>query len=252
MKYGTQRNKEREFLQTGKGIHDTYFKIDDHKIGDMNYHSIVPYNTPDYYFKEKFQKRLITLHFTEGLMVSDMYYLTKGHVSVPFYIPRIGGIYNLFPSSLWSYHLGRGTIGGNQFMSRHSIGIELANMGRLFLDGNILKDRYGSWYCDVQDVVAYYELDEPFRGARFYATFTTEQIKSLNHLLAYLTNRYDIPFELLPEDKRYKRFETRKEARAFTGICSHANFRKADELDDNGLVKKVDIGLAFPWDELKS
>ncbi|MEO0581720.1 MAG: N-acetylmuramoyl-L-alanine amidase [Bacteroidota bacterium] len=210
-----------------------------------------------YYYARKTQKKRITLHFTAGYLPGDIASLTnkkRGHVSVPFVIARDGTIYQLFPSSEWSYHLGPGARGTNESMSKSSIGIELSNIGYLVeKEGNLetvysrlLNEETGNEgpvkiYCSLNDHEAYQKISQPYREHVYFATFTSAQYDSLAILLRYLSGTYQVPLAFLPEEKRYKIFSTAKEAINYRGVCSHVNFRG---------VGKWDIGPAFDWDRL--
>ena len=81
-----------------------------------------------YYYPEKTPKERIVLHFTAGNLRGDLITLTGDqHVSVPYVIARNGTIFQLFNPEHWSYHLGRGSVGGNTAQSKVTIGIELSN-----------------------------------------------------------------------------------------------------------------------------
>lgn len=202
-----------------------------------------------YFYPENFPKKKIVLHFTVGNIQGDLGALTRAnnHVSVPFLIARDGTIYQLFSSAAWSYHLGRGAVGGNRTQSRQSIGIELSNYGYLIeRDGN-LETAYSrvngnpvDIYCSLSETDKYTKLDPPFREQSYYATFTDEQYESLIILLRYLTAQYNIPRTFLPEDIRYA---TTNKVASFQGITSHVNFRKSG---------KWDIGPAFDWSRIIS
>lgn len=211
--------------------------------GEMRYVDIKP---PDetYFYRVKYPKQQIVLHFTMGYLKGDIATLTKPnyHVSVPFELARDGLIYNLFPSFYWSYHLGRGTLGGNRYRSRASIGIELSNIGQLTRDGEQMLTYYSKpsrkdIYCKMDQKKEY--MKTSFKGWDYFATFTDAQYKSLIVLLRYLTARYSIPRKFLPVSKRYK---ATKETAHFKGIVSHVNFRPTG---------KTDIGPAFDWDRLE-
>jgi N-acetyl-anhydromuramyl-L-alanine amidase AmpD len=190
-----------------------------------------------YYYNSKPIKDRVVLHFTAGYLKGDIATLTKPnyHVSVPFVVARDGGIYNLFSSSYWSYHLGRGTVGGNELMSKRSIGIEISNIGPLQRRGDKLLTIYDTVYCEL-DERQYYQK-APYRGYGYYATFTDSQYQSVIALLRYLTGKFHIPRQFLPVSKRY---ETTQEVKQFHGVTSHVNFRK----------DKYDIGPAFDWDRV--
>jgi len=167
----------------------------------------------------------------------------KYHVSVPFVLARSGGIYNLFPSSKWSYHLGKGAFGGNGTRSKASVGIEISNIGPLRRDGDVLLTAYSKpdrkdVYCTAEQKDAFVEA--PFRGWDCFATYTDAQYESLITLLRYLTARWKIPRKFLPVSKR---FVASEEAATFKGIVSHVNFRATG---------KTDIGPAFDWDRVIS
>ncbi|MEL6254451.1 MAG: N-acetylmuramoyl-L-alanine amidase [Bacteroidota bacterium] len=198
-----------------------------------------------YYYPEKIKKDKIVLHFTAGKLPGDMRSLTtKGrHISTAFLIGRDGTIYKLFASSgHWSYHLGRGAVGGNTHQSSRSIGIELSNWGPLKKSGDTITTWRGVDFAKVTQTTAYQELDIPFRDATYFATHTDQQYESLIVLLRYLTAVYNIPKTFLSDGDRDVPFRSTEDARNFTGICSHVNFR------DRG---KWDIGPAFNWEKLE-
>ncbi|HPD65122.1 MAG TPA: peptidoglycan recognition family protein [Bacteroidia bacterium] len=194
-----------------------------------------------YFFKDTPAKEKIVLHHTAGYLKSDITTLTKPnyHVSVPFVLGRDGSIYNLFASKYWSYHLGGNSVGGNESMSKASIGIEISNIGPLRLNGDNLYDYYGNLYCHLTETQYYKVLDVAWRGYSYFATFTDAQYESLIKLLKFLTNRYNIPPVFLPENRRFETL-TLQEIRQFKGILSHANFRK----------DKSDMSPAFDYSRL--
>lgn len=250
MNYKRIEAHERSFFQTGKGIAKSNFKLEVKIWDGLPYIKVTPTtNKKSYYFSEKNEKTAAVLHFTEGYMKSDLYYLShKGNISVPFILARNGTIVNLHPSTCWSYHLGPGASGGNATMSKATVGIELSNIGALSRDGDNLLTRYKDVYCTVQDTEAYCKLDEPFRNFTYYATYTNAQYEHLTILLKYLNRNRGIELNFLPKDKRYKKLSS-AEVKKFRGILSHINFR--NDLDENGRFKKVDIGPAFDWDRLE-
>ena len=211
-----------------------------------------PHRT-DYFYPVKHPKQRIVLHFTAGNLRSDMQSLTQQsrYVSVAFVIARDGTIYQLFPPEFWSGHLGEGV--GNQKgtgnpQDKATIGIEISNYGFLVpRDGNLetiysrLKDpaigKVGpvDLYCAQTNTAAYQKLVTPFRERSFYPTYTPVQYDSLIILLRYLTAKFAIPRQFLPEPKR---FQTTTDVLNFKGIVSHINYRSSG---------KWDIGPAFDW-----
>jgi N-acetyl-anhydromuramyl-L-alanine amidase AmpD len=209
----------------------------------------------NYFYPDAHAKERIVLHFTAGNLRSDMQSLTTQgrHVSVPFVIARDGTIYQLFPSANWSGHLGAGlgNQGTNNAQDKVTIGIELSNYAYLVpRDGN-LETIYSrapqngkpgpiDEYCSLSNTAAYLKIDKPFREQSYYASYTPEQIESTIILLRYLTAKYNIPRQFLPEDKRYS---TTNDVLTFKGIVSHINYRPSG---------KWDIGPAFDWETLIS
>lgn len=195
-----------------------------------------------FYYKEVLPKKRIVLHFTMGYLKGDIATLTRPGepVSVPFVIARNGTIYNLWTSKYWSYHLGPGTAGGNTVMSQTSIGIELSNIGPLKKLGSNLVTTYSDAdvYCSLEETALYTELPTPYRGYRYFATFTEAQYRSTIALLRFLTKKYGIPRRFIAEADRYNVFKTPAAALASTGILTHVNVRPTG---------KVDIGAAFDW-----
>lgn len=207
-----------------------------------------------YYEAEVVDKDQIVMHFTVGNIRSDINVMTKPRrgyskyrESVPFMLSRDGTIYQLFSSSYWSHHLGKGTIGGNEEMSKKSIAIEISNYGPLIPRNGKLETvysrtrnnpRYVDVYCSMEDTTKYIKLDKPFNGYQYYANFTHEQYESLIILLRYLTATYDIPREFLDEKIRYAANEKNANHK---GIVTHLNFRETG---------KWDIGPAFDWERV--
>lgn len=189
---------------------------------DVNVYSIKPKHS-SYYYAEVTTKKSICMHFTIGYILSDVNALTKvdNHVSVSYVVDRGGRIYELFNDKYWSYHLGQGTIGGNSNMSKQSIGIEISNYGPLKnVKGNMI-DAYGGTYCTEDDFAFYEEI--PFRENLYFASMTERQINSTAALLNHLSKKHGIALNFKMDEKV---FASDAEARAYSGIFTHANVRK--------------------------
>ncbi|MCB0561126.1 MAG: peptidoglycan-binding protein [Lewinellaceae bacterium] len=193
-----------------------------------------------YYFPEghrnNSRKNKVVLHFTAGQIYGDFGALTKKdrEVSTAFVVGRDGAIYKLFDSvKAWSYHLGKGAMGGNTSMSSSSVGIEISNWGPLKEDGagNLVSWDHGNWYCTLDQTEAYVKLSQPFRGAQYFASITPHQYESVIILLRYLTKTLGIQPNFLPKGKRDEMFASHSAAKAFQGICCHVNFRSSGKWD---------------------
>lgn len=179
-----------------------------------------------YFYQTRTSKTQICLHFTVGVITGDVASLTKenNHMSVPYVVDRQGNIYRLFDDAFWSYHLGASAIGGNQVMSKQSIGIEISNYGPLKERDGKFVDAYGNTYT-----TEYSNVDSvSYRGYDFYAKMTDRQKKAVAHLLQYLSAKHDIP--LVFKDDIGNVFKSPEEATQFTGIFCHSNVRQ-DKFD---------------------
>lgn len=206
-------------------------------------------NNEGYFTRTRTEKDKIVLHYTAGILKGDIQALTNPNkkVSVSFVIGRNGIVYNLFHPDFWSSHLGRGARGGNPEGSRSSIGIELSNVGPLERKGDTLHSLFGE-YCDINQTEHYHEVS--YRGFDFYASYTDAQYHALVQLMIFLTDHYSIPRTFVPEDRRFELFTT-EEARAFTGIATHANYQPGGINPDTGtFFGKADIGPAFDWERV--
>ena len=193
---------------------------------DVKVYSIRP-DFNSYYYNVRTVKKSICLHFTVGYIKSDTSSLSKAdnHVSVSYVVDRSGRIYEMFPDTEWSYHLGSGAVGGNGAMSKQSIGIEISNYGPLKLSGENLVDAYKNEYCKVSETEFYSK--HTYRGYDYYASMTDVQIDAVATLVKYLGRKHNIPMNFKPDDNP---FATDAEALAFKGVFYHTNVRK-DKFD---------------------
>lgn len=234
-----------EIIGRENAVHQGYAadgEVSPGKQGAVDLFDYKPHGRSDYFYDQQVAKDLIVLHYTQGYLWGDLDTLTQtgNHVSVAFVIGRTGRIYRLFDPRLWSYHLGPGTVGGNQPNSRRSIGIEVSNLGFLKKDGNTL--RFGnSPYCTADQTQYYMDHGTDYRGQRYYATFTAEQYVSLNALVNQLSTEFGIGKTVLPAAQRLDVFASDDEAKAFKGIATHVNFRPDG---------KWDIGPGFDWTKI--
>ena len=118
---------EKDFDQNGIDGDGKAFRLTPSSIAIPNENSNMDYvlakpknGDESYYYADAQEKDQIVLHYTMGYLKGDFAQLTRSdnHVSVAFVIGRNGTIYNLFASRFWSYHLGRGAVGGNATRSK--------------------------------------------------------------------------------------------------------------------------------------
>lgn len=202
-----------------------------------------------YYYETEATKTSIVLHYTAGQLTGDIPTLTKKDykVSVAFVLARDGTLYRLFDEKYWSYHLGSGSLGGNEGNSKRSIAIEISNFGWISESDKNLKTYTGGVYCTKDDTQYFHTLATAWREKRYFATFTAEQYKSLKALLKYLCAKFNIPYKFLSKTgdvataARYNLFSSADEAKTFKGIVAHSNYRS----------DKWDIGPGFDWHKLE-
>lgn len=172
---------------------------------------ITQYNFPEsQYIRETHEKKQIYLHHTAGN--PDPFGVFRYWASNPERIATcvaIGGkprrnsrwvdgeIAQGFSSRYWAYHLGVKESTFQYFdlpyisLDRISIGVEICNWGQLtYEDGQFYN--YVDMIIPENEVC---ELDEPFKGHKYYHAYTDAQIDTVGELLIFWNDRYGIPIE---------------------------------------------------------
>lgn len=194
-------------------------------------------NSSSYHYASEHPKKRIVLHATHGFLSNDVANLSKHHVSTAYVISRGGVAYELFDPKFWSYHIGKTPKGAwwrNKSESQQTIAIELSNIGNLLehpSKPDILTDAWGFPYC-MKDNTDFY-VERPYRGYKYYATYTDAQMKALDSLLLKLCRKFDIPHSFLHKDERMQHQTEVPTA----GIVAHVNYR----------TDKTDVSPAFDW-----
>ena len=127
-----------------------------------------------------------------------------------------------FPEGNQGYHLGKT---GSGRMNRQSVGIEICNMG--YLD-NDHKTYVGS-QCHPDQVC---ELDEGFKGKRFWHNYSDKQIKETEKWIRWVGERDQIDIRIglkqfIKKYGPYKGFEFQEDAHygKIEGLLTHTNVR---------------------------
>jgi N-acetyl-anhydromuramyl-L-alanine amidase AmpD len=237
------KNHEEIFEETKKDINGILYQIKKDNSFTFPLSLIEPEIGSNYYYPQKKVKSSIVLHYTTGYFRNDIASLTEQEcpLSAAYIIGRNGIAYQLYNPEYWALHLGRGAKGGNIINSERSIAIEISNIGPLTRENGYLYNIFNKKYCSIEEEYFFTKLDVPFRKYSYYATFTEEQYKTLQELIAYLCNKFYIPHKILPENKRYRLFSSKDEAQTFEGICTHVNYRAHG---------KTDIGPGFSWEKI--
>ena len=149
-----------------------------------------------------------------------------------------GEIVKCIPDGGYAWHLGKN---GSQHMHVHSVGIEVCNFGYLTKGG--YKNREGKWVSKKSESFYTYsgseahpsqvvELDQEFRGRKFWHRYSDKQIESLRKLILFISERdgIDITKGLVEEIKErgVDGFEWNSDAYygRVKGMWTHTNTRK--------------------------
>jgi len=215
------------------------------------------------YYQDVVQKKSIYLHHTVGgsaLSTFNWWKQTTARIGTAYIIARDGTIFEVFEPYYWAHHLGTRN-NQNRYFNQSSVGIELASEGALRsgqelnnilgedkFDWNYLyafdidqppfpraKKLYHLWY----DQDKYIDIPVRFRGYGFFDLYEEPQIVSAIELVNHLCDKFQIPKQLLPHDKR---FEYDENYLNHNGVLTHCNVR----------VDKSDLSPAWAWHRLES
>jgi len=198
----------------------------------------------DQYFKEDTPKKQIYLHHTAGnsspYQVVDYWTGTPDRIATSIIIGGAppkgvtswydGQIVQAFSSRYWGYHLGvkQATIpaGGPSSvdLQKHSIGIEICNWGWVTKQTDGSFKNYVNRMVSEKEVI---ELAAPYRGYKYWHSYTDAQIQSTRDLLVLLCAKWNIPKEF----KGMGMFDINTDAlMGKPGIWSHTSVR-SDKVD---------------------
>jgi N-acetyl-anhydromuramyl-L-alanine amidase AmpD len=179
------------------------------------------------YYQEEFPKKQIVIHHTvsngNAKNVIAWWGKTPARIGVAFVIDREGIIHQCFCSKHWAHHLG---IKGakNKQLNQQSIGIELCAWGSL--KRSDLKSGIDAQFTSSTGTIVptneVIELEKPLRGSKYYQKYTDKQLKTLQILLNYLCETYNIPNTYNSEMWDY----SRSAINGSPGIFTHVSFRK--------------------------
>jgi len=191
------------------------------------------------YMQDVFPKKQIYLHHTAGNANAEQVF--KGWAANTERIATCvsisgkgtatidGQIVQGFSSKYWAYHLGlKQDIFTKhkvpyQSLDKISIGIEICAWGQL-------EERGGKYYNYVNREVAKEDvctLDTPYKKHIHFHRYTDEQIRSVENLLKYWNQQYDIPINYREEDM----WDVSMNAlNGVAGVYTHNSVRK-DKID---------------------
>lgn len=189
------------------------------------------------YIQEEHSKKQIYLHHTAG--GPDGYNTFKWWSSNPERVatcvsisgPKSGSdglIVQGFSSKYWAYHLGIkssvfSSYGLKQIsLDKISIGIEICNWGQLSRSGDKFYNYVGG-EVNKDDVT---ELAQPYKGWRYFHSYSDAQIDSVRELLVLWNQRYGIP--LTYNEDIWK--VTTRALKGESGVFTHNSVR-SDKVD---------------------
>lgn len=156
-----------------------------------------------------------------------------------------GIIYQAFDDKYWAYHLGINAA-NNDLLNSQAIAIEICNYGPLtkLADGTFI-----NYVKNAVPKEMVLELAVPFRGFKYYHSYTTKQLASLKELSLDICSRYpkiDIKKGLAQFlNSGANAFELNQAAqKGVPGLWSHTNVR-ADKTDVYPHPQLIDLIKIF-------
>jgi N-acetyl-anhydromuramyl-L-alanine amidase AmpD len=185
------------------------------------------------YFPTAHTKKWICLHHTCGYDSDgaiSWWQKTKDKVGTAYVIDTDGTVTQVFNDSFFAYQYGLKT---NDRLEREqgSIGIELVNIGALAALRGKYADMYGKEYKGQV-----FDNQKPWRGFRYWATYSDAQYTTLSNLLLHIADKHDLKLTINESiEFDYSVFEK------YT-VINHANVRR----------DKTDLSPAFDFSKLKN
>ena len=180
------------------------------------------------YVKQVFSKDKIYLHYTvsgpNSKSVIRHWDSNVERVATSFVISgrgdEDGKIYEAFNPDYWGFHLG--VKGTNGKLDKHSVGIEICNWGELTKKGESFYNTYGGLVSSDEVCV----LEEKWRGKKYFHSFSAKQIESLEKLILWIIEEYNIPVQDIYFDRDWAEYNENHIKNKTPGIWTHTNVRK--------------------------
>ncbi len=198
----------------------------------------------DQFYPQARDKNQIYLHHTAGLNAKgaiNWWNQTPENVGTAYVIERDGTIYEVFDPKAWAFHLG--VKGDSNIAETDSIGIEIVAGGHL----NRLKNgklafmplypkEIGAKEIPGNEII---ELQEEWRGYKFYHKYTDAQIESVVGLISHLVKEFGISIQ--KDLKDFFEYSPEGPLSGKPGLYSHTTVRKDkdDIYPDPELLKAI-------------
>jgi len=206
------------------------------------------------YFREKTEKKQITLHHTvsgPGVDGDVAWWLQSAdRIATSYIIDREGQLHRCFGDDFWAWHLG---CSNREFAAKglpyrkldpNNIGIELDSWGALVQhsDGKYYPVSYAGGKavpnikCKPVTYIYEYCPAQKYRGIQYFEQYTTAQLNTLRELLVYLQHKHKIPANYSSDiwglcDRALQ---------GLPGIYSHTSFR-ADKTDCHPQIELINL-----------
>lgn len=183
---------------------------------------------PEQYIKQTFDKDKIFIHYTvsgpDARKVIKYWDGNSPRIATAFVMSGRGSedgrVYEAYSPDFWSYHLG--VKGSKGKIDKHSIGIEICAWGRLDRKG----DKYYNYYGGEVSKEEVYELEEEWRGKKYYHMPSDKQMESLEKLLLWIIGEYKIPVQNINFNRDWAEYSEKLIKEKTPGIWTHTNVRK--------------------------
>jgi len=225
------------------------------------------------YYKQSTPKNKILLHHTAGYNIesaeywlrmssSKAYRESKYFIGVHYFIGKDGKIIKTIPEEYWAWNTGTGM----SAIDKSSIAIELDNLGyikkltdKTFIDiynnkwtliSTEINGNQKLYKLKLNNYIIYAkELENEWRGQKYFAIYTEPLINSLFELMEDIINRHNIKRqihsknEFFPNDVSY--WDGIKMIN-FSGIITHVQLLGKNK---NGYIK-LDLSPVFPYEKM--
>lgn len=190
----------------------------------------------DQFYPLSQNKDQIFWHHTAGLSADgaiNWWNQTPDHVGTAYVIDRDGKVYETFDPKCWGYHLG--VKGDDDQIEKKSIGIEIVSGGQLYKNNDdffffpLYPNKAGFKQIDPKEV---WEMEDEWRGFKYYHSYTDAQIESLIALTKQLIVDFKIKVQENFEGIEFYNFNDDIYKQHLQGIWSHSSVRN----DKNDIV----------------
>lgn len=196
------------------------------------------------FLKQVFKKDKIFIHYTvSGPSPKSVIKYWDGNetrVATAFVLggrgSEDGKIYEAHNPDYWSFHLG--IKGSKGKLDRSSIGIEICAWGKLNKKGEKFFNVYGG-EVPADEV---YTLEDKWRGDLYYHKYSDKQLESLEKLLLWIIDEYNIPVQNIDfESKDWMEYSEDVVKNSTPGIWTHTTVRKdkQDTYPDHRLMEML-------------